>query len=185
MAGTRSKQGAQEPSEQEKFEPEQFEKDLPDGTLRPLESRAVFLLSQIGHFAAAAFSERLEPLKIQPRHFAVMNGLAAQDGATQQQLADILGIHRNVMVGLVDDLERHKYAKREPHPGDRRAHAVRLTARGRAVLRSAHEAANALESDFTRALPTSERAKFIDSLQRLAEGLGLEPGSHPSLRDTP
>jgi DNA-binding MarR family transcriptional regulator len=154
-----------------------------DQHLEPLDSRAVFLLSQIGHHIAAAFAERLEPFKVQPRHFAVMNGLAAADGSTQQRLADTLGIHRNVMVGLVDDLERLGYAKRAPHPDDRRAHAVRLTADGRRVLTSAHIAAATLESDVTKFLPTTERAKFIQQLQRLAAGVGLEAGSHPSLRE--
>jgi DNA-binding MarR family transcriptional regulator len=151
--------------------------------LEPLDSRAVFLLSQIGHHIAASFAERIETFKMQPRHFAVMNGLAAADGSTQQHLADKLGIHRNVMVGLVDDLERLGYAKREPHPEDRRAHAVGLTPDGRRVLKSAHEAAATLESDVTKFLPTPERAKFIGQLQRLAAGLGLEAGSHPSLRE--
>jgi DNA-binding MarR family transcriptional regulator len=173
VASTRSKQRVPEPSGSESTV----------ATFPPLESRAVFLLSQIGHYTAATFSERLAPLKIQPRHFAVMNGLATHDGATQQQLADTLAIHRNVMVGVVDDLERHGYAKREPHPGDRRAHAVRLTARGRTILKSAHATANALESDVTDVFAAGDRGKFIDSLQRLAESLGLAPGSHPSLRD--
>ena len=151
--------------------------------LEPLNSRAVFLLSQVGHQIAVSFAERLEPLKVQPRHFAVMNGLATLGGSTQQHLADILGIHRNVMVGLVDDLERLGYAKREPHPGDRRAHAVRLTTDGRRVLTSAHQTAATLESDVTKFLPAPERAKFIDQLQNLAAGLGLEAGAHPSLRE--
>jgi DNA-binding MarR family transcriptional regulator len=151
--------------------------------LELLDSRAVFLLSQIGHHIAASFAERLEPFKVQPRHFAVMNGLAAAGGSTQQHLADKLGIHRNVMVGLVDDLERLGYAKREPHPDDRRAHAVRLTANGRRVLKSAHLAAATLESEVTKFLAPSERVNFIDQLQRLGAGLGLEAGSHPGLRE--
>jgi DNA-binding MarR family transcriptional regulator len=155
----------------------------PEQRLEPLDGRAVFLLSQIGHHIATLFAERLEPFEIQPRHFAVMNGMAAVDGSSQQQLADTLGIHRNVMVGLVDDLERLEYAKREPHPDDRRAHAVRLTAGGRRVLKSAHKAAATLESDVTKFLPTSELAELIDRLQRLAAVLGLEAGAHPSLRE--
>jgi DNA-binding MarR family transcriptional regulator len=159
--------------------------DSVDENLKPLESRTVFLLSQIGHHIGTSFNQRLEPLKIQPRHFAVMNGLAADDGATQQKLADALGIHRNVMVGIVDDLERLAYAKREPHPGDRRAHAVRLTALGRKVVKSAHAAADHLESEVTKLLPASDRVNFLESLKRLAESMALEPGSHPSLRDAP
>jgi DNA-binding MarR family transcriptional regulator len=148
-----------------------------------LDSRAVFLLSQIGHHVAVTFAARLAPLKVQPRHFAVMNGLATAAGPTQQRLADTLGIHRNVMVGLVDDLERLGYANREPHPDDRRAHAVRLTADGRRILKSAHTVASKLESDVTKFLAPSERTTFIDQLQRLAADLGLEAGAHPSLRE--
>ncbi len=146
-----------------------------------LDSRAVFLLSQIGHRVAAQFAEQLQPLGIQARHFAVLNSLAARDGQTQQELANGLKIHRNVMVGAADELERLSLAKREPHAADRRAYALRLTPRGRAVLKAAHSAANQLESSATAVLPSAELQQLIEQLQRVAAHLGLEPGAHPGL----
>ena len=53
---------------------------------------------------------------------------------TPAQLADLAGVARATMTGLVDTLERDGLVKREPDPVDRRMMSVNLTQRGRAVL---------------------------------------------------
>ncbi|WP_433662278.1 MarR family transcriptional regulator [Nocardia sp. CA-128927] len=54
---------------------------------------------------AYRFTEQLARLDLDPAHFAVLGNLAAADGRSQQELADLLRVHRNAMVGLVDELE--------------------------------------------------------------------------------
>ena len=49
-------------------------------------------------------------------------------------LADRIGVTRATITGLVDGLEKDKLVARQPHPGDRRALTVVLTARGRVFL---------------------------------------------------
>ncbi len=51
----------------------------------------------------------------------------------QRVLAEALGVSPRTITGLVDGLVETGYVTREPHPGDRRAVAVTLTAQGRAV----------------------------------------------------
>src|SRR5918911_2423349 len=109
---------------------------------RPLTDRAAFLISQLGYHSAARFAERLAPLGRPPRHFGLLSHLAAADGQTQQQLADALAIHRNAMVGLVDDLEHRGLVTRRRHPDDRRAHAVQLTTAARELLTQAQRVAD-------------------------------------------
>ncbi|MDQ1609417.1 MAG: hypothetical protein QOE16_2149, partial [Microbacteriaceae bacterium] len=77
-----------------------------------LASRASFLLSQLGSDSAQRFTQRLAPLGIQPQHFGLLVHLAHSDGQSQQRLADTLGIHRNRMVGLIDDLEHRGLVER-------------------------------------------------------------------------
>jgi DNA-binding MarR family transcriptional regulator len=150
---------------------------------RPLTDRAAFLISQLGYHSAARFAERLGPLGLRPRHFGLLSHLAAADGQTQQQLADALAIHRNAMVGLVDDLEQRGLVTRRRHPDDRRAHAVHLTTAARELLAQAQPVADEHDAELLAGLDELDQRQLVSLLQRLAHHAGLAPGVHPGLRD--
>ena len=75
--------------------------DRPSG-IRALDQRIPFLLSQLGTYVADVFKRRLAPLGVHPRTNAVLVALAGDDGQSQRQLSARLGVHRNVMVSLID-----------------------------------------------------------------------------------
>lgn len=54
--------------------------------------------------------------------------------ATQVQLADALAVTPRNVTTLVDALEATGFARREPHPTDRRAVLVHLTERGLSIM---------------------------------------------------
>lgn len=146
-----------------------------------LHNRIPFLLSQLGVLLAEDFVERLKPLGVGPRTYAVLMALMADDGQSQRELSSRLGIHRNVMVSVIDSLEGQGLVKRTPHPGDRRAFAVRLTDAGRDLLPTLDEQGQAQENEITASLTADERATLLALLQRMSTGLGLSPGVHPKL----
>ena len=148
----------------------------------PLHERPSFLLSQIGHHAAARFAERLAPLGLQNRHFGVLTHLAAREGQSQQQLADTIGVHRNVMVGYVDDLEARGLVHRRRHPADRRAHALHLTPAARDLLGQAQLLADEHDAEMLAGLDDTARATLVTLLQRIAGHAGLPADVHPTLR---
>ena len=154
----------------------------PAATAPPLSERPSFLLSQIGHHAAARFAERLAPLGLQNRHFGLLSHLSAGDGQTQPQLADAMGLHRHVMVGLVDDLEERGLVQRRHNPGDRRAHALHLTPAARDLLVQAQHAADEHDAELLAGLDSSDQARLTTLLQRIANHAGLLAGVHPTLR---
>ncbi|WP_433789069.1 MarR family winged helix-turn-helix transcriptional regulator [Actinoplanes sp. CA-252034] len=156
--------------------------ELAPGTNRPLADRANFLLSQLGFHVAQTFAARLEPLGIAPNHFGLLMHLDRDEGSTQQQLADAVGVHRKVMVGLIDDLEQRGLVERRRHPTDRRAHALHLTAAARELLPRARGVADRHEDELLAALSPGERADLLATLRRLAEHSGNPPGAHPGLR---
>lgn len=149
-----------------------------------LADRVSFLISQLGFHAAARFTERLRPLGLHPRHFGLLSHLAVADGQTQQRLATAMAIHRNVMVGLVDDLEDRGLVQRRRHPSDRRAHAVHLTAAARDLLIQAQQAVDEHEAELLAGLDESDRRQLVSLLQHLAQHAGFAPGVHPGLHQS-
>lgn len=151
--------------------------DEPTG-IRELDQRIPFLLSQLGTYVADDFKRRLAPLGVDARANAVLVALAGSDGQSQRQLSARLGLHRNVMVSLIDSLEQQGLVERRAHPDDRRAFAVTLTDRAHALLPALEEQSYAMEDVVTTPLTREERAALLDMLQRLSAG-GAEPGCAP------
>ncbi|KZS70385.1 MarR family winged helix-turn-helix transcriptional regulator [Mycobacterium pseudokansasii] len=146
-----------------------------------LDERIAFLLSQLGSYSDAEFHRRLAPTGVEPRSYAVLLTLAGDDGQSQRQLSARLGIHRNVMVTVIDDLERKRLVRRLRHPDDRRAFAVTLTDKGRRLLPALDESGRALDEEMSAPLSASERNALRKLLQRMAAGSGLIPGVHPRM----
>lgn len=146
-----------------------------------LHERIPFLLSQLGVYLAEDFVRRLAPFGVEPRTYAVLKALSADDGQSQRQLSAQLGIHRNVMVTVVDRLEGQGLVKRMPHPGDRRAFAVTLTDKARKLLPKLDAVGRAQEDEITATLTTAERKEVLQLLQRMSAAAGLIPGVHPKL----
>jgi DNA-binding MarR family transcriptional regulator len=146
-----------------------------------LDERIPFLLAQLGAHVSSDFQRRLAPIGADPRTYAVLLALASADGQSQRQLSERLGIHRNAMVTVIDNLEQRGLAKRLPHPEDRRAVAVTLTAKARRLLPALHDQGRDLEDEIAAPLSSKERATLRQLLQRVAAGAGLIPGVHPQL----
>lgn len=144
-----------------------------------------FLLSQVGGRVAQLFAERLSPLGISPRAFGVLSNLAAAEGQTQQEVADALGIHRNNMVGLIDEMESAGWLKRHRSTEDRRAFELHLTRRGRSVVDQVNDLIPALDAGLAGGLSGAERRELQSALRRVAKSLDLTPGVHPHLASRP
>jgi len=140
-----------------------------------------FLLSQVGARSAQLFAERLAPLEVSPRAYGVLSNLAGAASQTQQQLADALGIHRNNMVGLIDEMEVAGWVRRYRSAQDRRAFDVRLTRSGAALVSRVNRLIPALEDELGQGLTDGERQTMVALLKQLARTLDLSPGIHPHL----
>ena len=147
----------------------------------PYAESLAFLLSQVGVRAAQLFAERIAPLGVSPRAFGVLGSLSTDGERTQQQLADALGIHRNNMVALIDELEASGWVRRHRRRQDRRAFEIRLTDDGRDLVTRVQALIPALDGDLTQSMHDRDRAVLRGSLQQIADTLGLAHGVHPYL----
>ncbi|WP_261566413.1 MarR family winged helix-turn-helix transcriptional regulator [Frankia gtarii] len=148
----------------------------------PYAASLPFLLSQVGARAAQLFADRLAPLGVSPRAFGVLSNLTGTSTRTQQQLADALGMHRNNMVGLIDEMEAAGWVRRHRSVQDRRAFEIRLTPAGAELVDRVAALIPPMEAEIARDLVPDDRHALVDLLIRVAETLHLDPGIHPHLR---
>jgi DNA-binding MarR family transcriptional regulator len=114
-------------------------------------------------------AEGLESVGLTPALFGVLNVLGARDGAIQQEIASSMGIDPSTMVSLIDDLERAGLAERRPHPSDRRAREVAITAKGRRTLERGRRMAMQVEDEVLGGLSAAERRRLLALLRRALE----------------
>jgi DNA-binding MarR family transcriptional regulator len=155
----------------------------PDLTAAP--PSVAFIVSRLGFEVGNRLAEGLAPLGIEPRHFGLLRALAVSEGHSQRAIGEALDINPNRMVGLVDDLERLRLVQRRPHPTDRRAYALVLTAKGRRVLQKGFEVAFDIENTLCAGLEPAERSELLALLGKLRPLHRGKPGVHPGLSGPP
>lgn len=142
-----------------------------------------FTLSTLGYAVAAGFAKRLAPLDLEPRDFALIRAIGDEGGASQQAIAERLGIPASRMVAFIDALEQRGLVERRAHPSDRRARALYLTSAGGALLAEAFEAAIAFERGLAADLAPEERERLLKLLGVVTATLGLPTGVHAANRE--
>lgn len=149
---------------------------------QPLFEHPACLLTQLDVHVQEQLIELLVPLGIHPRHFGMLSLLLQQDGLSQHQLCELLSVHRNVMVGLVDEMEQRGLVERRRHPADRRAHAVHLLPAGHQLQAEAEALVSEFEAKLLGGLDAVEARTFVSLLKRVSEHAGLHHEVHPGLR---
>jgi DNA-binding MarR family transcriptional regulator len=139
-----------------------------------------FALSAIGYAVSMRFKETLAPLPLDPREWALLRAIAADEGSSQQAIAERLHIPPSRMVALLDAMEARGLIERRSNPTDRRARALHLPAAGRSLLERAFALATQLERELCADLTDEEREQLLGLLARVAHTLGLPPGVHPA-----
>lgn len=114
------------------------------------------------------------------RDFAVLASLADRQVASQQELAERLGINRTIIVKLIDRLQDAGYVTRTRNPANRRTYVLTLTDPGRTALDEMRSSVLARDELITAALHRDERERLNDLLRTV---LG-EPEETPSLLST-
>jgi DNA-binding MarR family transcriptional regulator len=141
-----------------------------------------FLLAQLGQHAAALFAEKLAPLGLTPPHAGILRAIATNPGQSQQSLSAELGLLPSRVVAYIDELEELGHVQRRRNPGDRRLHALHLTASGEELMVELSELFGQHERALTAGLNAEQRAALADLLSTLARQQGLTPGVHPGFR---
>lgn len=131
-----------------------------------------FRLWRASHTQTAA---ALESIGLTTALFAVLNYLLARDAAIQQEIGAAIGIDPSTMVALVDQLEDAGLAKRRPHPRDRRAREVVITAKGRRTVERGRALAREVEDTVLQGLGAEERRRLLKLLRKALSSAPPQP----------
>ena len=167
-------------------------KTLPD--LDPSACEAYLYLLRTGDEAFRITDENLSAHHISQGRFSVLMLLlnktesCGAQPSTPAELAELCGVTRATMTGLIDTLERDGLVTREPDPVDRRMMSVKLTARGHErlgeVLPDHFRRMAALMSGLTE----SERKTLVSLLLKIldrASAIGSRPPFAPPSSASP
>ena len=120
-------------------------------------------------------AEVLGSLGLTPALFALLNVIAAREGAIQQELGSALGIDRSTMVALIDQLENAGLARRRRSATDRRAREIAITPKGRRLLQRARGLIAQVEDEVLAGLTAEERHELLTLLRRALVSAPSQP----------
>ncbi|MGE0098925.1 MAG: MarR family winged helix-turn-helix transcriptional regulator [Hydrogenophaga sp.] len=115
----------------------------------------------------AVFLRRMEPYGMRPVDFSVLSVVAHNPGVTSRQICAALDILPPNLVGMVKSLHKRGLILRKPHPTDRRAQGLHLSAEGQRLYRDAQATATQLEQNVAGRLSTEELQTLIALLRKV------------------
>lgn len=112
-------------------------------------------------------------LGVTPAQARIVMKLHFQGPLSQHELASRIDVEPSTLVGTLDIMEREGLASRGENPGDRRAHLVRLTEAGEALVPRLLGLIDVVEAEIEDVFPGRERARLQESLERLVQRLSM------------
>ena len=132
--------------------------------LPPLLRRAWYSLNQ-------AFRRRILHLEITPDQFTALRILGEADakGLSQRELTELMSSDPNTVASLVERMETNGLVQRRPHEKDKRAHRIRVLAKGKKTYAAARDIAVDLQKEILGSLPSDRCNRFLEELAQVAD----------------
>ena len=86
-------------------------------------------------------------------------------------LAERIGVSKQAIAKLVDDIEEYGYVKREPDLADSRAKMVKLTAAGRRLLGDGEKIKQKIETQALAGITAKQKQQIDSTLQTIVASL--------------
>ncbi len=131
--------------------------------------RLAYLFKHAERLMSELHVEALAPFDIHARDLGVLLVIDRSEPASQQQVAQRLGVDRTTMVAIIDALEAKGIIARRPDAEDRRRNVIELTPAGHHILRQAITASDAAEAELLAPLSPAEAEQLRDLLARILD----------------
>lgn len=131
----------------------------------------VMLLADVSRAWRARLDERLKPLGLSQAKWRALFYLSLQDGLSQRELSERLGIEGPTLVGLLDRLSRDGYIERRDADHDRRCKRVHLLPKATASLTEINRVAAQMRREMLGGLPAEDLRIASAVLARIQQKL--------------
>jgi DNA-binding MarR family transcriptional regulator len=135
----------------------------------PLLVRPGFLIRRLHQLHGSLFLEETRPFAITPVQYSLMTALGERGELDQNSLALEIGLERTSVAEVVPRLQERGLLERRPSRSDGRVKLVRLTRKGRSLLKRMAPAVQRAHERTIERLPASEREAFLLNLIDLVE----------------
>lgn len=132
-----------------------------------LETLLGYNASRASHTLVAHFMRGVRGFNLRTVDFSVLSVIGHRPGVTSRQLCQQLNVLPPNMVVLLRDLDKRGLIERAPHPTDRRAVGLSLSADGQALMKKAEQAASAADLQASAHLSPAERKTLARLLQKI------------------
>ncbi|MFJ6326662.1 MULTISPECIES: MarR family transcriptional regulator [unclassified Rhizobium] len=130
---------------------------------------AAYLASQLAKVFGRSLLQRASKLGFSPGQFPILLELWSEDGLTQKQLLERVDIEQATMANTLSRMERDGLVERRPHPSDKRAQLIFLTAKASDMRAEAIEAAMATDSELLKDFRNFERELLLEYIRRILD----------------
>lgn len=139
-----------------------------------LDSHLGYWLRLVSNHVSHRFARQIEAAGTTVAEWVVLRALFDHDALQPSTLAETLGLTRGAISKLAERLERKSLIERSADERDGRAHVLRLTRTGRALVPKLAALADENDATFFAALPAADRAALEAILRRLAQAHDLK-----------
>lgn len=132
------------------------------------------LMRRCQQIAVSVFLDECRDYDLTPLQFAVLIGLIKGGPEDQVTLGGTLALDRTTIGVVVKNLEERGLVSRRVSDRDRRSKPVSITDAGIRLINEVLPAAEAAQERMLSPLTPAERRKFVDLLQKMADGNNSE-----------
>jgi DNA-binding MarR family transcriptional regulator len=136
--------------------------------MSPLSRYLGYALRRAQGVIFADFNHALAELDLRPAQFAVLTMIDTNPGTSQSNVSAALGIQKANLVAVIADLDERGLVRRRKSDSDARTYSLRLTTRGRLLLRHAAELQLRHETKLVQQIGDEGREQLLKLLERLS-----------------
>jgi DNA-binding MarR family transcriptional regulator len=115
--------------------------------------------------------QTLKAARLTPPQYFILSLLAEKDGQPFKDLAEALACTRATVTGIVDTMEKKGLVVRRPNPEDRRSLLLKLTDKGKSLLKATPGLEKTFGSCCCDVLPPEEARELSRLLKKLSDAL--------------
>ena len=132
-----------------------------------------YCISDIARYYRTCLDREMAAHGLTRSQWWLLANLQYNDGANQQELAELMEMGKSAVGKLIDQLEKKGWVKRKPSATDKRAHEIWLTPRVQPLIKDIDDQAHTLIESSLADLSDHQRKQLLKQLdgvkQRLVE----------------